>query len=512
MKTYICVYLASAFAATVLTPMVIWLARRIGAVDRPNVRSVHKRPIPRIGGIAIFVSAVIMVAVLPFLHPRIGDHFVRVRTELIVLLCSAAFIFAVGLYDDLKGLPARYKLAAQVLASGALCLAGVRIGNIGVLDGFEIDLFWLAWPVTMLWMVGLTNAVNLSDGLDGLAAGVSAIACAVIAIFALTAVAAQPNGTTAQSNDVMMALFALALLGSLSGFLIFNFNPAKVFMGDCGSQFLGFTLAATSVMCVSKSRALAGLALPVLALGIPIFDTLFSMLRRFLERRSLFAPDRSHFHHKLLDRGFSQRRVVLSIYVATLAVAGGGLGMLVVDNMFSLLLFGGLLVCLVLLFHFVGAIRIREILLRLQEKRTLSNLKRREREAFEHLQLMFRQTRDADEAWQAVCEAAYRMEFAWVALRNSYSDGRVEEELWRYPDVDPDLSRIVTVTIPLSNGNGCASRQFEIAIQANGSIESASRRAVFFGRLIDENILRMTASGHNYGTVLQRAGAALRHA
>ena len=244
------------------------------------------------------------------------------RVQIVVLLASATGVFLIGLIDDIRHLPVLPKFLVEVLGATALCLVGVRIDSIDFTGGQVLHLGWLGCPLTLLWIVGVTNAVNMSDGLDGLAAGVAAIACGVIAVFAI-------HGSTihtglAQSNDVMMALFSLALLGGLSGFLFFNFNPAKVFMGDCGSLFIGFTIASASVMCVSKSSALVGLTLPALALGIPIFDTLFSMLRRFLERRSLFAPDGSHFHHQLLRLGLNQRRAVIIIYAVTLVAAGSG--------------------------------------------------------------------------------------------------------------------------------------------------------------------------------------------
>ena len=273
----------------------------------------------------------------------------------------------------------------------------------------------------MLWVVGITNAVNLSDGLDGLAAGISAVACGTIAIFAI------------HSGDVAMGVFMLALVGSLSGFLVFNFNPAKVFMGDCGSLFLGFTIASASVLCVAKSAALMGLALPALALGIPIFDTLFSMLRRFLERRSLFAPDRRHIHHRLLDLGLHQRHAVMAIHLATLIAAGLGLFMMVNQNVSSLIVFGCVLLLIVLLFRVVGAVRLGETMTRLRQRYAISRQQKQDREVFEHLQLRFRQADNIVRWWQTVCETAQRMGFTWVSLKTTYPDGRLEEKLWHSP-------------------------------------------------------------------------------
>lgn len=477
MKIYLHAYLVSFALAILIIPLVIWLAGRIGAMDRPGVRTVHKRPVARIGGVAIFLSAMSVIISVIFLNDAIGAAFRAARVPWITLLSSATLVFVVGLVDDLKGLPARVKLLAELLLATALYFVGVRISEVALLEGWTLSLGGWSYVLTILWIVGITNAVNLSDGLDGLAAGICCIACGVVALFAFL------NGS------VIMGVFMPVLVGSLCGFLVFNFYPAKVFMGDCGSLFIGFTIAATSVMCVSNSTALVGLALPALALGIPIFDTLFSMLRRFLERRSLFAPDQGHFHHRLLELGLSQRCTVLIIYGVTLVVAGLGLLMLVSDGtVHSLFVFGGALLLLVLVFRVAGVVQARDILVRLQRRCVFSRHERDERAVFEDRQLQFRQIRDARHWWPAVCQTARQMGFAWVSLKTTYRDGRIEEELWGIPPMKPDLSRILTMAIPLNDGaaDAGASRRLEIAIYTNGSIESASRRATLFGRLVDE--------------------------
>jgi len=482
--TYACVLLGSALLAEMITPIVIWLAWRVGAVDKPGIRSVHIHPVPRIGGVAIYLAAMSLIVCLPFIDGKLAESFRDVRLQVIVLLGSATSIFLIGLVDDLWRLPARVKFLAELLAAAALCLVGVRIGSIGLGEGIELQLGWLGWPITMLWIVGITNAVNMSDGLDGLAAGVSAIACGVIAIFAVYH--STLHSGPSQSNDIMMALFALALLGSLCGFLFFNFNPAKVFMGDCGSLFIGFTIASTSIMCASKSATLVGLTLPALVLGIPIFDTLFAMLRRFLERRSLFAPDQSHFHHLLLRQGLPQRQAVILVYGLTLLAAGLGLLAMVRNNASSLIVFGGIVLLNVFLFRMVGVIRVRETLIRLREKFQRGSEEHSDRKHFEELQLRVQQARDPKERWRAICEAADRMDFAWISLKTTYTDGRVEEESWMGPQTPSRPPRIVTMTITFGNGDPNASRKFEAAIRTHGSVEAASRRALLFGRLVDE--------------------------
>ena len=475
MDTCLCVYLGSAFLAIIITPFVIKLARRINAVDRPGVRTVHTRPIPRIGGLAIFTSSMFFIIIVLFLNNSIGRAFRNTQLQLVSLFCLATFIFLVGLVDDLKGLPARFKFLAELLAAGLLCFMTVRISSIEITEQWTLQLGFISYPLTILWIVGITNAINLSDGLDGLAAGISAIACGVIVVFAI------------YSNNVIMAIIMLALLGSLSGFLFFNFNPAKIFMGDCGSLFLGFTIASSSVLCSMKSSALVGIALPILALGIPIFDTLFCMLRRFLERRRVFAPDRRHFHHMLIDKGIKQRHVVVTIYVMTLLFTGLGMFMMVTHDKNSIVIFACILILILLMFSIVGSVRLRETISGIQKKFEINSRCKQEQIKFEDAQLHFRNAHNFDQWWTAACKAAERLDFAWLSLKSEDTSGTVRSEVWRMPDLKPDLSKLVIMSIPLPKNGDEISFEFEVAISVNGSLESAGRRATLFTRLIDEH-------------------------
>jgi len=474
MKTYLCVYLGSAFLALVTTPAVIWLARRIKAVDHPGVRTIHERPTPRIGGVAIFISAMSLLIAVLFLSSTVSNAFRDIRLQLTTLFCTATFIFFIGLVDDLKRLPARFKFLAELLAGCVLCLVGVRVSAIAVTEQWTLQLGLLSWPLTLLWIVGVTNAVNMSDGLDGLAAGIAAIACGVIAVFAI------------HGGQAVMAVLMLALIGSLTGFLFFNFNPARIFMGDCGSLFLGFIIASSSVLCSMKSSALVGLALPFLALGVPIFDTLFSMLRRFIDRRSIFAPDRSHFHHKLVDLGLKQRHVVILIYIITLIATGLGMFMMVTDDGTTLMIFFCILLLLVVTFRVVGPLRLKYTIAAVYEKYQFASQRNHEQKIFENAQLSLLNARSPQERWTFVCEAAEHMGLAWVSLKTRHKDGRVDEEIWRSPQSESNLSRLITVTIALGKSEKGATEELELAISADGSLEDANHRATLFGRLIDE--------------------------
>jgi hypothetical protein len=336
---------------------------------------------------------------------------------------------------------------------------------------------WFSWPLTLLWIVGVTNAVNLSDGLDGLAGGICAVACGVAAVFA------------ASTGNPAMVVLMLALLGSITGFLFFNFNPAKIFMGDCGSMFLGFSIASSSVLCFSKSFAFVGLALPVAALGVPIFDTLFSMLRRFLERRSIFSADRSHFHHRLIDLGLTQRQAVVAIYGLTLLTAGLGLLMIVVPKIYVLIIFFCILLLLLIVFHVVGSVRIEQIMAAMRTRYTITHREREERKSFEEATLHFRKAQTFDQWWQAVSTAADKMEFWTVDMPVVNRDGTSRALNWRYTGHGSVAGQegLIQVHVPVRDRRSGSSLHLKIELYKNGSLESAGRRVALFTRLIDEN-------------------------
>ncbi len=282
------------------TPAVIALAKKTGAVDKPDARKVHKTPIPRIGGLAIFLgfmSAIILTAIL-------ANFKGEMLFEVIGLIVSGSLMFLVGIIDDYKNLPAKVKLLGQIIAAAVLVLAfDVRIDFITDPFGDYIYLEWFAIPATLFWLVGITNTVNLIDGLDGLAAGVSLIAAGTIFLVAM------------EQNFFLITILTAAIAGAAFGFLFYNTNPARIFMGDSGSLFLGFMLAGISVIGATKSATTIALIVPILALGLPILDTTFAIVRRYRGGQPIFKPDKGHLHHRLLNLGFSQRQAVFLMYV-----------------------------------------------------------------------------------------------------------------------------------------------------------------------------------------------------
>lgn len=282
------------------TPAVIALANRIKAIDVPkDERRVHKKPIPLIGGLAIFYGFVISVLCFAVIdRPTMG------------ILCGSVIMVTVGVIDDMHDLNAKIKLIFQILAALIVVYFGMEIRYIAnpfhEWFGAEyINLGLWSIPLTIIWIVGVTNAVNLIDGLDGLAVGVSSIAS--VALLSLTLL----------SQNLNAAIITAALAGAGFGFLPYNFNPAKIFMGDTGSTFLGFVLACISIQGLMKMYAIISFAVPVLILGLPIFDTVFAIIRRIAKKKSIMSPDRGHLHHRLIDMGFSQKQTVGILYTLT---------------------------------------------------------------------------------------------------------------------------------------------------------------------------------------------------
>jgi len=476
-KTYLCTYLGAALLAILGTPVLIRIARRLKAFDSPGVRRVHDSPIPRIGGLAIATATLGMTLAVLLLSNTIGQAFRETQTKLLALVGAATFMLLVGLVDDIRGLRARTKLLAQMVAAAAVCCFGIRISSITVANWFTLDFGWLAWPITIFWIMGMTNAVNLIDGLDGLAAGISAVACGVLAIFAV------------HSGQPPMAVLMLALFGSLSGFLLFNFNPARIFMGDSGTHFLGFLLGAASVMGSAKTATLVGLALPALALGVPIFDTLFSIIRRFLERRSLFAPDRSHIHHRLVDMGLHQRHVVIIMYGVTLLAAGLGLFMMITRNSGTIVVLLCVLLLLLLVFRAVGSVRLREALATLRRNQLIARQAKEERGDYENAQLLLREADSFDAWWQAVCIAAEGMELVHLAIPIRDRDGRSRMLAWNHPSLHPNPQETIRMMVPIPDRRSGPPLQAEIDLHINGSLEDAGRRVSFFTRLMAQHTL-----------------------
>lgn len=290
---------AAMLIAFVTTPVVKSLAERVGAVDVPkDGRRMHDHPIPRMGGLAIFLGFLLSTLV-----------FVPLSQSMRGMLLGAILIVILGIFDDIYALPALPKLLVQIAAALVAVFHGnviQVISNPNLLSG---DPYWVlgGWsiPVTVIWIVAITNAVNLIDGLDGLAVGVATISSLTMLVIAMLV------------SDNVVALTTAALAGGCIGFMPYNHNPAKIFMGDTGSTFLGFVLATVSIQGLFKFYTIISFAVPFLMLGLPLFDTCFAIFRRLAKGQNPMSPDRSHVHHRLIDMGFNQKQAVGILYVVS---------------------------------------------------------------------------------------------------------------------------------------------------------------------------------------------------
>lgn len=327
------VYLAigiAFIAALLLTPLVIRFAYRIRAVDQPNHRKVHSQAMPRIGGLAIFGAFLVGYA---FLQPA-DEHSLSI-------MLGATLIILTGFLDDLLDITPKAKLLGQILAALLVVWGGLQIEFINLPFFGELNFGIFSIPITVIWIVGITNAINLIDGLDGLAAGVSAIALITMSIMAVI------------MGDVFVASTAALLAASSIGFLFYNFHPAKIFMGDTGSLFLGYMISVLALLGF-KNVAVLSLIIPVIMLGVPISDTFFAIVRRIRMKQPISAPDKSHMHHCLINIGFSHRQTVLIIYAFATLFGVAAILFSQATVWGSILLLGVLLLAIELLVEAIG--------------------------------------------------------------------------------------------------------------------------------------------------------------
>jgi UDP-GlcNAc:undecaprenyl-phosphate/decaprenyl-phosphate GlcNAc-1-phosphate transferase len=351
MITFLVAFLVSLLVAVVLTWAVRERARAWGWLDATHSsRKVHVRPVPRLGGIGIVGGFFAPLCALFLVDSGVGDQFLT-QTELIVgLFVGGAIIAGLGFYDDLWNANARLKFSVQFAVALGLYALGFRIEVLANPFGAELSLGLLGLPLTLLWVVGVINALNLIDGLDGLAGGVAFFGVGTHFLLAL------------MRGDVLLCLLMAALAGAILGFLVFNFNPASIFMGDTGSMFLGFVLAAVSIKTSSKSGTAVALLVPVMALGLPIMDTLLAMVRRSLLGRPMFSADKEHIHHRLMSRLLlSHRTTVLVLYALCTLFMVTALALHFANSMQSALLLCGVGVVIVVLMRKLGYLDVRQM-------------------------------------------------------------------------------------------------------------------------------------------------------
>ena len=298
-KYYTYTLLIAAGVSFLLTPIIRKISLLKGFFDRPGRRKIHRKNMPTLGGIAICISFFVAMLMAFRFAPQHMQEFSHKFTG----LCIGGFIIiGLGIFDDIRGLNARLKFSVQILAALILVIYGFQIAEITSPVGDKISLGIFGLLFTVFWIVGITNAINLLDGLDGLAAGITGIVAFFLSLVAM------------KQHNFVVAFLASALVGSAIGFLPFNFYPAKIFMGNAGSMFLGFLLSAIAIEGYQKSRTVIALIVPIIAMGIPIIDTSLAIVRRLIKKRRIFQADKEHIHHHMLIEEESQRRTVLSLY------------------------------------------------------------------------------------------------------------------------------------------------------------------------------------------------------
>ena len=319
-------FLVAVAVSFATTPLVKRMAYKVGAIDVPkDDRRMHKTPIPRLGGLAIYIAFLFAVLI-----------FADIDTQFRGILLGSVMIVVLGVMDDIMALKALPKFLVQIAAAGVAVYHGCVIqfvSNPNVFSDYSyVNLGWIAVPLTIVWIVAITNAVNFIDGLDGLAVGVSAISTASLLVIALMV------------QEWAICVILAALLGSCLGFIPYNMNPAKIFMGDTGATFLGFILACLSVQGLFKFYAVISFAVPFLVLGVPIFDICFAFLRRILKGQNPMKADRGHVHHRLIDMGFNQKQAVAISYMLTALLGLAAVLLTTSGELKALILIGAILV------------------------------------------------------------------------------------------------------------------------------------------------------------------------
>ena len=316
---YLIVFAVAFIVTVAAVPLVRRIAISHGIVDQPSARRVNKEPIPRLGGVAMYLGLLTALVVeyvceLAGFWPGPFSLFMGSGVNMVGVTVGLSIVVVVGVVDDVQSLRPGVKFLGQIVAAVVIASSGVLMSGFKMpLSDGHIVLGWLSYPITVIYLVAFANIINLIDGLDGLAAGITGISA--LGLFALT--------VTLVRNDA--SIVAIALIAVCVAFLFYNFHPASIFMGDSGSLLLGMTLGAISLMGATRFSSITALAVPILIAGVPVIDTASAILRRLLNHQPIQQADRGHLHHRLLDQGFSQRKAVLIIYAWTAVLTLGGI-------------------------------------------------------------------------------------------------------------------------------------------------------------------------------------------
>jgi UDP-GlcNAc:undecaprenyl-phosphate GlcNAc-1-phosphate transferase len=419
MRTILSIFILSFIFAMGLTPLVILAARRLNLMDAPSDRKIHSSPTPRIGGIAIFLACCLGLSACFFLQTMIPCMMLQ-EPRIIWLAVGSLMIFALGLTDDIRRIGYKAKFFVQILAGIVAYAGGLRIDLISFLPDHSLAQIGLSLPATVLWVVLVINAINLIDGLDGLAAGVGFLVCMALLILC------------ALGDRFIPAAVLSALAGALLGFLVFNSNPASIFMGDSGSYFIGFVIASVSMMGSFKGQTAASILIPMIALGLPLMETIWSTLRRFIYGQKLFSPDRDHIHHRLMAMGLTQRRAVLILYGITVVMGCISIAMVYTNdnkNALLLLLFAAGIIIGMRKLGYFDFFRGTSFLTWLGDVADETGLSL-ERRSFLNFQMAIQNSKHMDEMWENLSRALQWLHFDLVELRIDDTNRQDSRFLW----------------------------------------------------------------------------------
>jgi UDP-GlcNAc:undecaprenyl-phosphate GlcNAc-1-phosphate transferase len=398
-------FAAALLLGLILTPLAGRFGRAFGLMDYPQDRKVHTVPVPRCGGLALFL-AFFLALVLAWLTKEPQTRHLFGDRQTWAVFTGGLFIFLVGLADDRFSLPAKYKFLAQLVAASICFFGGVKIAGFHLEGLVAVEFDFYSYGLTVFWFVLFINAINIIDGLDGLAAGVVFFVCAVQAVLAHMRL---ETGTS---------VFFAAMAGTTLGFLRYNFNPASIFLGDGGSYFLGYMMAALSILSSVKSQVGATMLMPILAFGVPLLDTITSPLRRFVRGQNMFQPDSQHVHHNLIAKGWSQRKTVVFLYLVTAFLAV--MAVLIVNmrdvpaGLFILVL-GGALILFVRkagYFSYFAMDKIFGWIRDISDEAGMSHGRR----TFLNLQIEISQSATIEEMWENIRPALERLRFDLAEL------------------------------------------------------------------------------------------------
>lgn len=447
MLTYPVAFLVSLIVAAALTPLVASWAKKNQWFDLPTeARKIHTRAIPRIGGLAVSAAFFAPLVGLAIYTNRISGLLYADATMFSALCLGAAAILSLGIFDDLKGADAKTKLIVQASVAAMMWGAGFRVELLGNPLGTAFELGVLSLPLTVIWMVGVINALNLIDGLDGLASGIALFTSVVLFGVAFT------------DNAVLLCLLMAALAGSLVGFLFFNFNPAKIFLGDSGSMFLGFVLASVSVWTQRKGATAVALLIPVMALGVPLLDTTLSFVRRIVRKQNPFKADKDHVHHRLLALGLSHKNAVLTLYTVSGIFGLGALAMLKNDTTTRTIVLSTVAVAVFILVRKIGVLELPSLFIRKDDGVNVRDVVRRTARSI-------RSTTAPEGAWRHTVEflSNLRCDEVRLSWHLSTNDGELRESVYtwrRNPDRDPLLA----------NGDAPENRTIRLPLEESGQV------------------------------------------